>query len=189
MQPVGEAVETGSLPRPAHRTLHTRRIGKERLRPTAASWLAFLGPGEAQALICRAVAPLCGSPVLSGIDVVTGMLEVHAEMLCPAQATSMLHPGSHDLPRVPDSDPGAAAPGTCTRGREKHLRAPTQKVIPPLWSVRSSGPTTTAPQQHTRLRRAHDLPGHPPLTLAVQVPAQDDVQGRDPENQFTSIRI
>lgn len=61
------------------------------------------------------------SPVLSGIDVVTGMREVHAEMPWRAQAASTLHLDSHDLPRFRTATGGDGSGNISQRGREKHL--------------------------------------------------------------------
>lgn len=61
------------------------------------------------------------SPVLSGIDVVTGMREVHAEMPWRAQAASTLHLDSHDLPRFRTATGGDGSGNISQQGREKHL--------------------------------------------------------------------
>ncbi|THJ66847.1 glycoside hydrolase family 13 protein [Arthrobacter echini] len=61
------------------------------------------------------------SPVLGGIDVVTGMREVHAEMPWRAQTASTLHLDSHDLPRFRTATGGDGSGDISLRGREKHL--------------------------------------------------------------------
>ncbi|KNC20011.1 hypothetical protein AC792_03095 [Arthrobacter sp. RIT-PI-e] len=61
------------------------------------------------------------SPVLSGIDVVTGIREVHAQMPWRAQAASTLHLDSHDLPRFRTATGGDGSGNVSERGREKHL--------------------------------------------------------------------
>lgn len=61
------------------------------------------------------------SPVLSGMDVVMGMREVHAEMPWRAQAASTLHLDSHDLPRFRTATGGDTSGDISEKGRGKHL--------------------------------------------------------------------